>query len=245
MILRISSNSIDSFDSFNDEILNEDTRHASEKETDCQKSHKKLKIIIKSQSDFQIVKNVRKKNLLKNKELNPDYDKIKLQRKQSELWIYIFKREIKISFNVGYMGEAYIYEDLQKLGCFSNISWTAHSDDPLNPSIILNNGHRYYIHDEGGRFDIVTTDFGGKQYYIEVKSTRFDHREPKICPKQQDFAFHLDHIEKKAILANVTNVLSDLPIITYYLYDPEKGFIEIDIKKEISSSLNGNRMEAM
>ena len=216
---------IGSFDSLSDDI-------PYKKEDSKLKSKKLKKIKIKSQTDFQMIKNIRKKNLKKNRDLDPNYYIIRDKRKQSNMWDYFFKRESKIGFNTGYMGEAYIYEDLTRLKCFSQISWTAQTDDPENPSIILNNGHRYFIHDKGGRFDINATDFVGIQYYIEIKSTSFDHRDPIICPKQQDFALNLDHQRNYSILANVTNTLSDLPIITYYLFDQNDGFVEIDVEQE-------------
>lgn len=162
---------------------------------------------------------VRQSNLEKNKILEPNYDQIEDQRKKSQLWKYIEKRENKIGFNIGYMGEAYIYEELIKFGCFSKISWTAETNDIENPSIILNNGHRYFIHDKGGRFDICAIDFQGNEYYIEVKATMHDQRDAKICPKQQKFASELNNLNHFSILANITDVLSNHPVITYYLYD--------------------------
>lgn len=178
----------------------------------------------------ELIRLIRQSNIEKNKILEPNYDKIEDQRKKSQLWKYIDKRENKIGFNIDYMGEAYIYEYLIKFGCFSKISWTAGTNDIANPSIILNNGHKYFIHDKGGRFDICSIDFRGNKYYIEVKATMHDQRDAKICPKQQKFASELNNQNQFSILANVTKVLSNHPIITYYLYDIKKEFVEIDIK---------------
>ena len=157
----------------------------------------------------------------------------------------IQKTQKNLSFKIGYMGEGYVFEALNRFGCFSEIIWNAKTENKNNPSIILNNNHQYYIHGDGEHYDILATDKGGKQYYIEVKSTSSMDRNNLINRAQAEFCLQLSFNVRHFILAKVMNVLKD-PIIEFYNFDPSSGYELIDIQNEITDeyflkSLFGNK----
>ena len=143
----------------------------------------------------------------------------------------IIKVENHISFNVGYMGEAYIYEDLCRLNCFEEITWNAKAEDDHHPCVILNNGNKYYIQNDGEHFDIWGTDKAGKKYYFEVKLTNKENKGNHISHAQNKYILQLTHNNTHYVLAKVMDVL-DNPVIKYYMFIPKKGFQCVDVEAE-------------
>ena len=141
-------------------------------------------------------------------------------KKSPEKWqMYIEKKINSLPFKIGYLGEAYVYESLLKMKCFSKVSWNANTKDENNLYVTLNNGNRYFIDEDGDHYDIVAEDSNNIKYYFEIKSTQNSSRNYNIKKKQRDFYAKLNPANNICVVAVVKMVLES-PSITYCLYDP-------------------------
>lgn len=141
-------------------------------------------------------------------------------KKSPELWQkYIEKKTNSLPFKIGYLGEAYVYESLLKMKCFSKVTWNANTKNENNPYVTLNNGTRYFIDEDGDHYDIVAEDFNNIKYYFEIKSTQNSSRNYNIKKRQREFYAALDPAKNVCVVAVVKKVLES-PSITYCLYDP-------------------------
>lgn len=87
----------------------------------------------------------------------------------------------------GYIGEAFVYEEMKKSKKFKFVKWLALSDVKTSISIELN-GKTYYINEQGGHYDIYAEDQKNKKYYVEVKSTNKSYG--KLCFLVSQFQFN-------------------------------------------------------
>lgn len=160
----------------------------------------------------------------KKEELTQDEKEIK--KDLENLKQKISERENNLGFKIGFTGEAYVFEDLQRLKCFDKIQWDAQTNDHLNPSVTLNNN---YIQEDLKSYDILATDKGGKKYFFEVKSTDGSSNRKWISDAQTKFCGNLSHNNRLYIKAKVIDTLSDHPTISYHIYDPKTNhFKHID-----------------
>ena len=135
----------------------------------------------------------------------------------SQLTKKMLRRQNCKEFHWGYMGEGYVYEELNRFGCFSKVVWNAKTTNINNPSITLNNHNKYYIQEDGDHYDMYAEDENGIKYYFEIKSTCKQNRSCSISRKQKEFAQTLESPIENFVIAVVQKVNSD-PSIDYYLY---------------------------
>lgn len=141
-------------------------------------------------------------------------DKIdRLTKKKS----YPFNKKDCYPFQIGYKGEAYVYEHLMEIGLFKKVDWKAKTDNTNCPSILLKNDHQYFIEDFGEHFDILAEDRKGKKYYFEIKSTNGFKRQIQIKKCQEEYAQYINGNGNYYIIVIVKNVLGT-PLIEYYEY---------------------------
>lgn len=84
---------------------------------------------------------------------------------------------------IGYRGEAIVYQKLQECGCFKHVEWPQLSRTPTSMSVEVG-GNEYYINETGEHYDIVATDYDDKKHYFEVKSSSHDRRQFSLSPQQ-------------------------------------------------------------
>lgn len=120
------------------------------------------------------------------------------------------------AFKVGYMGEAYVYNQLKEMNIFCKIKWNAESNDTNKPYVFLNNCHKYYIGDNGEHFDVYAEDSSNNKYYFEIKSSNKENKSTRISRAQKQLSLKMKENEYY-IIAVVANVLN-IPKIDYILF---------------------------
>lgn len=119
------------------------------------------------------------------------------------------------TFETGYLGEAIVYEALLKSKNYSLIKWMAKSDVETSKSVELN-GNVYYIDEKGDHYDLYAEDYENKKHYFEVKSTKYDLSNDKLCfylsGFQYDFASNLNS-DENFYLVLVINTRDDPQIL--------------------------------
>lgn len=169
-----------------------------------------------------------KKKEFKRKSQNSLIIKPKFETNANEI---ILKKNLYhqncISFKIGFMGEAYLYEQLKEMKIFEKVIWNAKTNDVNKPCVILNNGHKYNVKGDDEHFDINAEDSSGNMYYFEVKSTNKDDHSAGLSRAQKNFGLKLNE-NGNFIIAVVANVLTD-PKIEYVLfYKSHRYHLKID-----------------
>ena len=158
---------------------------------------------------------MRKIKFIRNENDDDDND-VDFQNELTKSRLRINNMENCVSFNIGYMGEAYVFEDLKAMKCFSKVVWNAKTSNPKSPSIFIRNGKQYHIDEDGGHYDIYTFDKNNKKYYFEIKSSSSSKKSSQLSNEQEKLSRKINQNNESFIKCTVTKVL-DLPQINYEL----------------------------
>jgi len=131
--------------------------------------------------------------------------------------------QIRINFENGWKGEAYVYKELKKKGL--EVEWMNLSEVANNNSIIDFEGETHYIVDRGDKYDLKAKHLNGPAIYLQVKATttdisNADYIALPISTREWKFVFETNDNESY-YLARVFNVNSAAPEL--YLMKLEKS----------------------
>ena len=123
------------------------------------------------------------------------------------------------SAEIGYTGEALIYEALLKNEKFSKVIWKAKSNCITKCQITLKNGNTYFINEVNEPYDIYAEDNDGNIFYFEVKSKKsFGEKQKSVINlsrNQISFANQRQKEKENFVLAFALNVLDEEPILMF------------------------------
>jgi hypothetical protein len=121
------------------------------------------------------------------------------------------EENIRVNFENGWKGEAFVYKEMKKRGF--EVKWLNLSDTPNDNSIIDFEGEQHFISDNGDKYDLIAKNKDGHNFYIQVKSTTTDISEADfiaipISTREWKFVFETNTNESY-YLARVFNVNSN------------------------------------
>lgn len=80
--------------------------------------------------------------------------------------------QIKVNFENGWKGEAYVYNTVKKIGM--TVEWPNKSNAETSNIIIDNEGNSHFIEDQMNKYDIIAYSSTGNKSFIQVKTTTSD-----------------------------------------------------------------------
>jgi len=136
------------------------------------------------------------------------------------------EENIRINFENGWKGEAFVYKEMKKRGY--DVTWLNLSSTPNENSIIDFEKEQHYISDNGDKYDLIAKNMNGHNFYIQVKSTTTDITEADsiampISTREWKFVFE-KNANESYYLARVFNVNS---------INPELYFMKLENSEEL------------
>lgn len=189
-------------------------------------------IVINRKPNGQFTKSTIFRKVKKIRTENNEEEEVDFQKELTESRKRIKKMENCVSFNIGYMGEAYVYENLNTMECFTIVVWNAKTSDTKNPKIIINNKKQFHIKEDGGQYDIYAIDKNEKKYNFEIKSSSNSSSRNDISRAQREYRNNINQETESFIRAKVTHVL-DTPKIKYSLFI-NNDFVDINFTNDKS-----------